>query len=265
MRTKCTLVGPLLLLLSSAAAAADDQPICPDRPSKSTGPCTVPEGDWQIETGLIDWTRDRSSGTTTQTAVWGSSGLKYGLASNADIELWVTPLEMLSIHAPGISEHYSSFGDTLLRIKYEITKNDAPVQVALDPFVKLPTANHYLGNGKVEGGLLVPIQIAVGKSPFTISLDPEVDVLANQDSKGRHVGMIQLVNLGWQASKKLTFTTEIWSQWDWDPSGTGKQRSWDVSAAYLVTKDLQLDAGANLALNHETPDIELYSGVSVRF
>lgn len=265
MRSGYILIGAMLLAFSSVSVAADDQPICPDRPSKSTGPCTVPQGKWQIETGLVDWSHDSSSGVTTNLAIWASSGIKYGIAGNADLELWLTPLETLSIHGSGLSEHHSSIGDTLVRVKYEITKSDAPVQVALDPFVKIPTANHQLGNGKVEAGLLVPIQIAIGKSPFTISLDPEFDWLADQDGTGHHAAMIQLVNLGWQASKKLTLTTEIWTQRNWDPSGTGKQISWDGSVAYLVNKDLQLDAGANFGLNRQTPDVELYSGVSVRF
>lgn len=265
MKPRTVLITAMLLTSSTAAAAADEQPICPDRPSKSTGPCTVPQGKWQIETGLIDWSQDKSDGVTTDMIVWGNTAIKYGIAPNADLELWVTPLETTSVHGGGVHDHQSSFGDTLLRVKYEITKDDAPVQVALDPFVKIPTANHRLGNGKVEGGLLVPIQITLGKSPFSVSLDPELDWLADQDRTGHHAAMIQLVNLGWQASKKLTLTTEFWSEWDWDPSGTGKQVSWDGSVAYLLNKDLQLDAGANFGLNRQTPDVELYTGVSVRF
>lgn len=265
MRAKTLLITAIVLLFSSAAAAADDQPICPDRPSKSTGPCTVPQGKWQIETGLVDWSRDRSGGVTTETTFWANSAIKYGIGPDADLELWLTPLETIGLRGSGIREHHSSFGDTLLRVKYEITRNDAPVQVALDPFIKIPTANHRLGNGKVEAGLLVPVQIALGKSPFTLSLNPELDWLADQNGGGHHPAMVQLVDLGWQASKTLTFATEIWRQWDFDPAGTGKQLSWDGSAAYLVNKDLQLDAGANFGLNHQTPDIELYTGVSVRF
>jgi Putative MetA-pathway of phenol degradation len=265
MRGATVLIIGMLLASSGAAVAADEQPICPDRPSKSTGPCTVPQGKWQIETGLIDWSRAQSDGATANTAVWGNTAIKYGLAPSADIELSVTPLETLRLHGGGVRERESSFGDTLLRVKYEITANDAPVQLALDPFVKIPTANHRLGNGKVEGGLLVPVQIALGRSPFMLSLGPELDWLADEDGSGHHAAMIQLVNVGWQASTKLNFTTEIWSQWDWDPSGTGEQVSWDGSAAYLVNKDLQLDAGANFGLNRQTPDVELYAGVSVRF
>ena len=259
------IIGAALVAWSGTAVAADEQPICPDRPSKSTGPCTVPQGKWQIETGLVDWSRNQADGVTTDSIVWGNTAIKYGIAPNADVELWVTPLETLSMHGSGVSEHDSSFGDTLARVKYELTKSDAPVQVALDPFVKIPTANHRLGNGKVEGGLLVPIQVTLGKSPFTLSFDPELDLLADQDANGHHAAMIQLVNLGWQANPKLTFTTELWSQWDWDPSGTGRQVSLDGSVAYLVNKDLQLDAGTNFGLNRQTPKVELYAGVSVRF
>jgi hypothetical protein len=39
----------------------------------------------------------------------------------------------------------------------------------------------------------------------------------------------------------------------------------DGAVAYLVRDDLQLDAGANFGLNKQTPDIELYAGISKRF
>lgn len=43
------------------------------------------------------------------------------------------------------------------------------------------------------------------------------------------------------------------------------QVSADVAAAYLVAPTLQLDAGANFGLNRDTPDAQLYVGVSKRF
>ena len=64
---------------------------------------------------------------------------------------------------------------------------------------------------------------------------------------------------------KLSLSTEIWARWDWDPAGTGKQVSADGSMAYLVKNNVQVDAGANFGLNRQTPDVEVYSGVSVRF
>jgi Putative MetA-pathway of phenol degradation len=254
-----------MLVASASVARADEPPICPDRPSKSTGPCTVPQGRWQIETGLVDWSSDRSGGVTTNQTFWGNTAIKYGIGSRADVELWLTPLETIDIHGGGASEHHSSFGDMLVRAKYELTPDDAPIQVALDPYVKIPTANHQLGNGKLEGGLLVPVAIPIGKSPFTISLDPELDLLADQDGSGRHLATQQIFNLGAALSKKISVSTEIWAMRDWDPAGTGKQASWDIAAAYQPNKNLQLDVGANVGLNSQTPDVEVYTGVSVRF
>ena len=249
----------------ATSAVADHQPICADRPSKSTGECTVPKGDWQIETGLIDWSRDRSGGVKTDTASWGGSLIKYGISDNADLELGMTPLETVRTGGNGLDEHHSSFGDTLIRAKYRLTAADAPVLVAIDPFVKLPTANHNLGNRKVEGGLVVATSATLGKSGLTLSLDPELDWVADADGSGHHAATQQVINLGLAVNDKLSLSAEIWGRWDWDPAGTGKQASADASIAYLTSKNVQLDAGANFGLNRQTPDVEVYSGVSVRF
>ena len=52
----------------------------------------------------------------------------------------------------GLSEHASGFGDMVARVKYRLTADDAPVAVAIDPFVGFPTANRRLGNRKGAGG-----------------------------------------------------------------------------------------------------------------
>jgi hypothetical protein len=202
---------------------------------------------------------------TTDLTVWGNTAIKYGLSGKADVELWVTPLETLSVHGGGERERHSSFGDMLVRVKYGLTADSAPVQVALDPFVKIPTANHQLGNGKVEGGLLIPVQASLGKSGVTLSLDPELDVPADEDGHGRHLAMVQVLDVGASLSDKVNVSAELWGQWDWDPAGTGKEYSADVAFAYIPNKDLQLDAGANFGLNRQTAGIELYAGISKRF
>ena len=154
-----------LAAVSTAAAAADDEAICTDRPSRATGTCTTPRGRIQIETGLVDWTRYRAGGIRTDLTAWGGSLIKYGLSAKADVEIGVTPLVELRVRGQGIHERDSSFGDTLLRVKYQLTQDEAPVQIALDPFVKLPTADRRLGNRKVEGGVTVPVQIPIGRGP----------------------------------------------------------------------------------------------------
>ena len=265
MKGQSLTIVALLLATSSGAIAADEPAICTDRPSKSTGECTVPKGSWQVETGLIDWSRTDSGGVRADAISWGSSLVKYGISGNADLELGMTPLETLDVDAGGSHVTHSSFGDTQLRVKDRLTPPDAPLLIALDPFVKLPTANHQLGNGKVEGGLLVATSAALGKSGLTLSLDPELDLNADADGSGHHLATQQVLNIGVAASDKISLSTEVWAKWDWDPAGTGKQVSWDVAAAYEPTKTLQIDAGANFGLNSQTPDVEVYAGISTRF
>lgn len=262
---RAAILGAILWCAGSSAAAADTMPICPDRPSKATGTCTVPAGMWQIETGLVDWTHDKSDGVTTDFTMIGSSILKYGVSDRADVELGVTPLMIMRMKEGGDHERMSGFGDMMVRAKYRLTGDDGTVAVTLDPFVKIPTARHDLGNGKVEAGLTVPVSAPLGKSPVTLSFSPEVDWRLDGDGHGHHAAMIQLVNLGLMAAPRLMLGAELWGAWDWDPNGTGKQVSADGSIAYVVNDSVQIDGGANFGLNRQTPDVEIYTGVSARF
>lgn len=253
------------LSVSTAAFAADDQPICADRPGKATSACTVPPGHWQVETGFADWTLQKNSGERDTSLVLGETTVKYGLTSGSDIEIDVTPWERATSRVGSVHESASGFGDMNVVYKQRLTSSDAPVQVIAMPFVKVPTANHALGNAKWEGGLLVPISFSIPKTPLSVALTPEIDWAADADGHGHHAAMAQVASLGWAVSDKLNLSAELWGQWDWDPSGSTRQASADGAIAYLVNKNLQLDGGANFGLDRQTPDVELYAGVSKRF
>lgn len=264
MRGHLILLGIVAVGVASAAVA-DEQPICPTRPGKSTSPCTVPAGHFQVETGLADWSVQTFDDERDTFLAIGETTFKYGLTDRSDIEVDVTPWERSTTTVGGMHQSASGFGDLYVSYKNELTPSDAALQLTLLPFVKIPTAKHSLGNGKWEGGLLVPIQYTIGKSPFSINLTPELDWAADANGGGHHAGMTQVASLGYQATPKLSISAEIWEHWDWDPSGTTRQASADASVAYLVNNNLQLDAGANFGLNRNTPDVELYTGISKRF
>jgi hypothetical protein len=254
-----------MLLVASSAAAADEPPICADRPGKSTPTCTVPAGHFQLETGLADWSLQKANGERHTSLAIGESIFRYGLTDHSDFQLDLIPWQRSISHEPGFHDSASGLGDLTLIYKHRFTRNGSAVQLALYPYVKVPTAKHSLGNGKLEGGLLVPIDYSILNSRFGFNLTPEIDWFANADGNGHHAAMAQVVSLGWQASDKLDVSGDVWSQWDWDPSGTTRQYSADASVAYLVNDKLQIDAGANFGLNNQTPDVEIYTGVSVRF
>jgi hypothetical protein len=254
-----------MLCISSAAAAADEQPICAARPGKSTPACTVPVGHFQFETGLADWSLQKAGGERDTSTAIGETTFKYGLTDRSDIEVDVTPWERQTSRGPRFRHRASGFGDISVAYKQALTSNDAALQLALLPYLKVPTAKRALGNGKWEGGLLVPIGYSIGKSPLSIGLTPELDWVADADGRGHHAAMVQVISLGWQVTDAFNVSGDLWGQWDWDPAGTTRQYSADASVAYLVNKDVQVDAGANFGLNRNTPGVELYAGVSKRF
>ena len=254
-----------LLLAIPAAASADESPICANRPGKSTPTCTVPAGRLQLEMGLVDWSVQKSGVERDTSLAIGETTFIYGLTDRSDIELDVTPWQRSTSRVGGVHDSASGFGDLVASYKQQLTAPDAGLQLAVLPYVKIPTAKHSLGNGKWEGGLLVPIATNIGKSPFSINLTPEVDWVADGDGHGHHLGMVQVASVGWAVSDRLSLSGDLWGQWDWDPAGTTRQYSADGSVAYLVNNDLQLDAGANFGLNRNTPDVELYGGISKRF
>lgn len=260
------LLCPILAVPAAAAAQpAPQAPICPDRPGKATGTCTVAPGYVQLEVGLADWSLRKDSGSRETSLAIANTVIKFGLSERSNIALALTPYARSAVRSGGAPTSASGFGDVAVSYKHRITPNGTGIVVALLPTLKIPTAKRDLGNGKLEGALLVPISYAVPESSFSVGATPEVDWIADGDGRGHHASMAQVVSLGWAATNRLSLAAELWGQWDWDPAGTAKQSSLDGSVAYAVSDDVQIDAGANLGLTRQTPDSEFYMGLSVRF
>lgn len=264
MRAGAVVIIAAMMADRGVAAPAITDPICADRPGKSTPTCTVAAGHWQVETGLADWALQKGGGERDTDIAIGETTVRYGLDAVSDIHIDFVPFERVTSRAGGVHQRASGVGDVTILYKRRLTRADGPVQVAIMPVVKVPVAKKSIGNGKWEGGLLLPIDFAISDS-LGLNLTPEIDASADADGHGAHAAIAQVASLGWQATDKLSISAELWAQWDWDPSGTTLQASTGASAAYLASKDVQIDAGASLGLNRVTPDVELYAGVAKRF
>lgn len=265
MRPESIVIASATLLIASPAAAADDEPICADRPGLATSSCTVPAGMVQVETGLVALVRDRSGGVRTDEITLGETAIVYGVSDRLHIQLGLTPYTRVREREGGGGKRASGVGDLVLRLKYRLTSDDAPVQLAVNPFVKIPTARRSIGNGKVEGGILVPMEWAVPRSALSLTLSPEVNLLADSEGSGHHLAIAQAVSLAAPLSSRLSFALDLWGQWDWDPAGRVRQYAIGPSAAYLLSNDLQVDAGVDFGLNRHTSDVTVYSGIAFRF
>lgn len=257
---------PVTVLAQSAEAAApaDIGPICTDRPTKSNAVCTVPEGMVQIETDLFFWSRTDLGPVRSDVLLYTNPTIKYGIGANTDIQVNIAPVVEVRSEVGGITTSQTGIGDLFVRLKQRLTGPDSKVQVALLPFVKVPTAERGIGNREWEGGLLVPVQVPVGKA--TLTLVPQLNLLADAlDPTDRHLEFQGVVNLAVPIAPRTTLAGELWTLQNWDPAGTVRQYSADAALSYLLNDELQLDIGGNVGLNRATPDVQLYVGVSARF
>lgn len=130
----------------------DVGPICTDRPTKSNAACTVPEGMVQIETDLFFWTRNELGPVQGDVLLYTNPTIKYGLGANTDIQVNIAPVVEVRNEVAGVTTSQTGIGDLFVRLKQRVTGPDAQVQVALLPFVKVPTAELGIGNREWEAG-----------------------------------------------------------------------------------------------------------------
>lgn len=248
---------------SSDPAAAPA--LCTDRPTKANSVCTVPTGKLQVETDLVNWTRNDDGGVRTDVVLYTNPYVKYGLGPDTDVEVNWAPYVTARTRSGGTVDKLGGVGDVYLRLKQRLTDPSAKLQIGVIPFVKAPTARRGIGNREWEGGVALPIQYSLPKG-FTLTLGPEVDLLADSLNPGnRHVQLVGGVNLGKSLTPTVTAYAELWTAQNYDPAGTVRQYSADVALAWLVVPRLQVDVGGNLGLNRFTPDAQLYLGLSTRF
>jgi len=238
--------------------------ICTDRPTNGNYACTVPKGMVQIEADAFSWTTNRIGGARTDEFTGAATVLKYGLSNSSDIQIAWTPFNRLRLRdAAGMVTTDEGVSDVTLLFKQRLTNPDNPVQVALLPFVSVPTASSGFGSGKVEGGIAVPINYYI-PGDWVLTFGPQLNILADADGSGRHVGMRQLINVA-KSFGDFTIINELSTDWDFDPSGTVRQYSYNNALVWMANPNLQFDIGTSTGLNRNTPDFAAYVGISPRF
>jgi hypothetical protein len=250
-------IAPLSALPTRAEGLRD---FCADRPGKATPPCILDVGHLQIETGLADAVFRHSGGIHDTTYTFGASELRLGLTPRLEAEAAWAPL--IVDHDRDLG-HRSGVGDLTLGLRGALIGPDGDGSaVSLQGFVTAPTATHGLGAGGWTGGVRLPAQIPLGT--LGLGLTPEVDVVRNASGHGTHAAWVGVASLS-HGFGKFTLGAEAWGQVDGDPSHVSHQASADITAALAVGDNAQLDAGVNLGLTRDTPNLELYVGIAHRF
>jgi len=241
----------------------------PDRPPKADSAYTVDAGHFQYETDLLNYSQTNVGGVTTRLYQAADPVWKFGLTNWADFELQYNGYQNLtaSSNSTGaVLARAAGFGDIFVKSKINLFGNDGgPAALAVIPYVKLPSNSPLISNGAVEEGLIAPFQLQLPQD-FGLTLMTEVDALKNASDDGRHANFVNLVNLNHAVPgiKNLSATIEFYSSVGTDPN-TPAIYTLDTALIYLLTPNVQLDAGADFGLNRAAPTVQVFLGLSQRF
>jgi hypothetical protein len=239
--------------------------LSPDRPDETESAYTVDAGHYQLEMDFVNFTYDKTSGTTTKTWEVGDFNFKAGLLNNVDVQFVYD--NYLNVHTEGSSGKsttQSGFGDFTTRLKINLWGDDGgKTAFALLPYVTFPTATDGLGNNAVEGGVIFPLSVSLPYD-FDLSLETATSLIENDGNGGYHEEFIASVSLDHQIIGKLSAFLEFFSNFTTE-NNTGWVGTVDTGLEYLVTKNIQLDLDCYFGVTPAAADYNTFCGITVRF
>lgn len=274
------LTSALMLVATAALPAADKRAhswtnptprdqlreMATDRPDTTESPITVDAGHVQVELSFAAYERDRHNPERdgVEGEAWNIVPVNVRIGLRHDLELQVVVDNYLwaeaRVPALGIRERVSGFGDVTLRLKRNLLGNDGgDTAVALMPFVKLPTNSGGVGNDRVEGGLIVPVNFTL--AGLGLAAMTEVDLVRTGADDGYTLTWLNTLAYGFGITERLGGFVELASV-----TGEGRHAlAFDCGLTFAVNADLQLDCGVNFGLTRAAPDLVVFAGVSRRF
>lgn len=242
------------------------RPFATDRPCKYNSPVTLDAGHFQFESDLFNYTYDQKSGVRNQSFFVLTPVMKVGLLDNTDLEVTLSPYS--NAHSRdlniGASTNIDGFGDVLSRVKVNLWGNEGgETALAVIPYIKAPTASSGLGNGEVEGGIIIPFLLNLPMD-WNMTIMTSVDLLEDSTGLGHHAATNNLIAFAHPLIKNMVLEIEFFTS-----VSTEKNTQWvgtvDWAIAYVFSDDWQIDWGINTGVTRSAPAVNSYIGMSARF
>lgn len=266
MPLRSVLLIAALVIAAPAFAAEGRRDLCPDRPGLGTPPCTLDAGAVMLEVGIADWTLDRNADGRTDSLAFGDALLRAGLTPSLEVQLGWTALGHVRERdrASGDTTRRTRTGDVTLALRQNLRNPDGSgFSAAVMPYATLPVGGAGVGAGDWGAGLIVPVSFELGS--VSLGLSPHVDAAVDGDGDGRHLAFGSVAGIGFGVSGDVSMAAELSLTRDRDPGGDTTEALAGLSAGWQVGDDSQWDAGVNVGLNRDSPDVELYFGYARRF
>lgn len=131
------------------------------------------------------------------------------------------------------------------------------------PFIKFPTNQNDLGNNSIEGGIIFPLAIGLSDK-WDVGIQTEFDFNKNGSDLGYNVGFANTVSFGYEIDPKWSTYFELFTETTTEEDSKFVA-TFDTGLKYLLTENVQLDAGINIGLTEAADDLQPFVGLSVRF
>lgn len=249
-----------------------------DRPDKTESPYSVDAGHYQLEMSFVDTSADlfnvEQSGRDVEAFSYAPMNLKAGLLNNVDLQVVVIPhvaeraREKTDDDGNGVQEEVvhkqSGFGDMQTRVKINLWGNDGGATAfAAMPFVKIPTAEGEIGNGFVEGGLILPLAVEL-PAGWGMGIMAQYDFIRDGDGAGHHAECVHTITFSHAIVGDLSGYAEFFSNVSTE-EGSELAATVDFGLTYALTEDIQFDAGVNVGITRAADELNPFCGVSMRY
>lgn len=236
-----------------------------DRPDTTESPYTVPAGHYQLEMSFFDYSRDLSpdpqSSIRNQTWIYGQMNFKAGLSHDVDLQVMFDTYTHQRSTTDEVTDKLSGLSDVTLRLKMNVWGNDAgTTALALMPYVKIPTGTR-LSNNEWEGGLIVPLAVALGDR-VGLGLMAQMDLVSDASTGGYDAEWLHSATLGISLTEKLGLYVELVGV---AGPATDYRALFDTGLTFAINDSLVFDAGVRIGLNRAAEDIGVFSGMSFRY
>lgn len=242
----------LLSALLSTLAIADSGKgkFLSDRPGAIDNPENADPGKFRIETLIFGHSQERND----ETSVTGTTFLNVGVTERAELQFGFGGL----VSRP---DSESGASDTILRYKVNLALESSRVNMAILPFVILPTGKDGVGSDKLHGGINLPTAITLSER-FTLGLMPSWGHVPNINSG---TGLHHQLNLGSILVYAVNDGLDVFvqsSNYSSSEDGAKWNGTYGTGLAFRPRGDLQFDMELNSGITKESPYVIFTTGLT---
>lgn len=239
----------------SMAGPALARDYCSTRPSLGQSACVLDPGRTAVETALSDWERDDDS----DTVLFADTLFRVGLTDRIEAQIAWTPIGVARDRSDG--SRTTRTGDVSIGGRIALRNPDGSgLSYGLQPSVTLPVGRDPIGDGDWSASMIAPVTYDLNDT-LNLQFSPEVAYAADDGGDGHHVVPGATLGLGIALGESIDLTAEA----QWIGATEAAETRAALAVAWQVSDDLILDAGGAAGLNHATPSLRVYGGVSRRF